>query len=148
MHSPPTSQSPSRTPPLGGSELRALMRAVDQELSSLLGKLQAAVVALHAKHSGGGSGGNGAAASLGHGDDSEEVSGALRLLLVYAELSAGMGVLEAEIRVNVLSQSCKVLSAVSSMSISVSVSLLSANNRSTPSFELCCLLCMCMCMCN
>ena len=98
MHSPPASQSPSPTPPPGGSELRALMRAVDQELSSLLGKLQAAVVALHAKHSGGGSGGNGAAASLGHGDDSEEVSGALRLLLVYAELSAGMGVLEAEIR--------------------------------------------------
>ena len=65
-----------------------------------MGKLQAAVVALHAKHSGGGGGGSGSAAvaSLGHGDDSEEVSGALRLLLVYAELSAGLGVLEAEIR--------------------------------------------------
>ena len=50
--------------------------------------LQAAVSELHAKHS----------STLGQGDDSEEVAAALRLLLVHAEISAGVRKLEAEIR--------------------------------------------------
>ncbi len=88
----------------GGTELRPLMRTMDQELSLVLQRLQAAVSELHARHQGGSGATPGAAAqpappsALGHGDDGEEVSGSLRLLLAYADISAGVRRLEAEIR--------------------------------------------------
>ena len=49
---------------------------------------QSVVSDLHSKHG----------ATLGRGDDSEEVAAALRLLLVHAEVAAGVGRLEADIR--------------------------------------------------
>ncbi|GAX73150.1 hypothetical protein CEUSTIGMA_g603.t1 [Chlamydomonas eustigma] len=81
----------------GGTEFRSLLQVVDKELSSFLVKIQASIQGLHAKHTGASVSG-GMPLVGGQGDDSEEVSNTLLVLLTYADLAAGLSKLEAELR--------------------------------------------------
>jgi DNA transposition AAA+ family ATPase len=73
------------------------MRVMDEELSSFLVKIQASIQGLHARHIGASA--PGVAPFIGgQGDDGEEISNTLKVLLTYADLASGLSRLEAELR--------------------------------------------------
>ncbi|PNW86446.1 hypothetical protein CHLRE_02g086700v5 [Chlamydomonas reinhardtii] len=80
----------------GGSEVRALLKAVDGELAAYLAALQSAVSGLGAKHKARAAAG--AAGGASAAEDGEDIANVLQLIKVGRELSAAVGRLEAALR--------------------------------------------------
>ncbi|KAG2435213.1 hypothetical protein HXX76_007296 [Chlamydomonas incerta] len=80
----------------GGSEVRALLKAVDGELAGYLAALQSAVSGLGAKHKARAAAGAVGGASAA--EDGEDIANVLQLIKVGRELSAAVGRLEAALR--------------------------------------------------
>ncbi|KAG2489551.1 hypothetical protein HYH03_012002 [Edaphochlamys debaryana] len=84
----------------GGSEVRALLRAVDAEAAAYLGAMAAGVQGLGARHKAAAAAAGGAG---GGAEDGEDIANVLQLIKVGRELSAAVGRLEAALRTAVAS---------------------------------------------